>query len=149
EGHALVTDLLPGYQIEAAHLPPGPGAAESVGRALASVHALPGSVVRDEGLPVRTAEEIPADTTAPLDRAESTGRVPAALRQRWRDALATDDLWRFESTVILGGASATSFLFQDMPYADERSAPVVTGLLDWHGLSVGDPATDLRWLASA
>ena len=149
EGHALVTDLLPGYQIEAAHLPPGPGAAESVGRALASVHALPGSVVRDEGLPVRTAEEIRVETTALLDRAESTGRVPAALRQRWRDALATDDLWRFESTVILGGASATSFLFQDMPYADERSAPVVTGLLDWHGLSVGDPATDLRWLASA
>ena len=146
---ALVTDLLPGYQIEAAHLPAGPGAAESVGRAVASVHALPVSVVRDEGLPARTAEETRTETAALLDRAEATGRVPAALLARWRGALATDDLWRFESTVILGGASATSFLFQDLPYSGDRSAPAVTGLLDWHGLSVGDPATDLRWLASA
>ena len=149
DARALVTDLLPGYQIEAAHLPPGPGAAESVGRALASVHALPGSVVRDVGLPVRTAEAIRGETTTLLDRAESAGRVPAALLDRWREALATDDVWRFESTVILGGASATSFLFEDLPYVDDLSAPTVTGLLDWHGLSVGDPATDLRWLASA
>ncbi|MET0811893.1 MAG: phosphotransferase, partial [Microbacterium sp.] len=32
---------------------------------------------------------------------------------------------------------------------DIDGAPEVTGLLDWHGLSVGDPATDLQWLASA
>jgi hypothetical protein len=149
DARALVTDLLPGYQVEAAHLPAGPGAAASVGQALASVHALPGSVVRDEGLPVRTAEDIRCETSALLDRAEATGRVPEPLLRRWRAALETDDLWRFESTVILGGAAATSFLVQDAAYDDERTAPAVTGLLDWHGLSMGDAATDLRWLASA
>jgi hypothetical protein len=29
------------------------------------------------------------------------------------------------------------------------AVPHVTGVLEWHGLSVGDPATDLQWLASA
>ncbi|MFV0319376.1 MAG: phosphotransferase [Microbacterium sp.] len=144
EGRALVTDLLPGYQVEAAHLPGGPGAAVSVGQALASVHALPASVVRSEGLPVRTPEEVRHETTTLLDRAEATGRVPRALLDRWRGAAAKDDLWRFESTVILGGAGATSFLFQDTD-----AGPAVTGMLDWHALAVGDPATDLRWLASA
>lgn len=149
DSRALVTDLLPGYQVEAAHLPAGPGAAASVGQALASVHALPGSVVRDEGLPVRTSEEIRSEASALLDRAEATGRVPATLLERWRGALATDDLWRFESTVILGGAAATSFLFEEITYHDDQTGPAVTGVLDWHGLSVGDAATDLRWLASA
>ncbi len=53
-------------------------------------------------------------------------------------------LWRFESAVVLGGAGAASFLFEDI---DGR--PTVTGLLEWHGLQVGDPATDLQWLAAA
>nr|BFF11919.1 hypothetical protein GCM10025699_32220 [Microbacterium flavescens] len=45
---------------------------------------------------------------------------------------------------MLGGAGAASFLFEDVD-----GVPQVTGLLEWHGLSVGDPATDLQWLASA
>jgi len=141
---ALVTDLLPGYQVEAAHLPGGPGAAVSVGQALASVHALPASVVRGEGLSVRTPEEIRTETTSLLRRADATDRVPRTLLTRWHGAVSSDALWRFESTVILGGASATSFLFEDLD-----AVPTVTGVLDWHGLSVGDPATDLRWIASA
>ncbi len=144
DARLLVTDLLPGYQVEAAHIPPGPGAAASVGQALASVHALPASVVRAEGLPVRTPEEVRAETTELIDRAERTDRLPDALAVRWREAVANDDLWRFESTVILGGAGATSFLFQDLD-----AGPAVTGVLDWHGLCVGDPATDLRWIATA
>ncbi|MFT4229421.1 MAG: phosphotransferase, partial [Microbacterium sp.] len=144
DARALVTDLLPGYQVEPAHLPAGPGAAVSVGQALASVHALPASVVRAEGLPTRTSSQLRAETAALLDRAEDTGRVPRTLMARWRGAAASDDLWRFESTVVLGGAELTSLLFQDTD-----AGPTVTAILDWHGLSVGDPATDLRWLASA
>ena len=59
-------------------------------------------------------------------------------------AVDSDELWRFESAVVLGGAGAASFLFEDLD-----GVPTVTGLLDWHGLSIGDPATDLQWLASA
>ncbi len=141
---AVVVDFLPGYRVDPAHLPPGRGAATSVGAALAALHALPLSIVRTEGLPVRTPQQVRADAARLLERATTTRRVPTALVSRWRRALDTDELWRFESAVVLGGAGAASFLFEDVD-----GAPAVTGLLDWHGLSVGDPATDLQWLASA
>jgi len=141
---AVVVDFLPGYRVDAAHLPPGRGAATSLGAALAALHALPLSIVRTEGLPVRTPQQVRSDISRLLDRAQATRRLPAALAQRWRRALDADELWRFESAVVLGGAGAASFLFEDVD-----GVPEVTGLLEWHGLSVGDPATDLQWLASA
>ncbi|AZS37196.1 hypothetical protein CVS47_01828 [Microbacterium lemovicicum] len=142
---AVVVDFLPGYRVDAAHLPPGRGAATSIGEALAALHALPLSIVRTEGLPVRTPAQVRDDVSRLLDRAESTHRLPVPLIVRWRRAVAAETLWRFESAVVLGGAGAASFLFEDA----ESGAPTVTGVLDWHGLSVGDPATDLQWLASA
>ncbi|WP_300267175.1 hypothetical protein [Microbacterium sp.] len=145
EGRALVTELLPGFQIEASHVPGGRGAAESIGASIAAVHALPASVVRNAGLPARSSEESREDIRALVDRAAATGRVPARLTVRWREAVGDDDLWRFEAAVTLGGVQATSFLFDDDPH----QGPTVVGLLNWHGLSLGDPAVDLAWLSSA
>ena len=144
DSRAVVVDFLPGYRVDAAHLPPGRGAATSLGAALAALHALPPSVVRAEGLPARTTAQVRADVVRLIDRAGATRRLPASLETRWRRAADTDELWRFESSVVLGGAGAASFLFEDI-----EGVPTVTGLLDWHGLSIGDPATDLQWLASA
>jgi aminoglycoside phosphotransferase (APT) family kinase protein len=145
EARALVTDLMPGFQIEAAHIPAGRGAAPSIGEAIAAVHALPPSVVRSAGLSVRDAPAVRAETEQLVDRASATGRVPARLSARWRDAVADDDLWRFESAVTLGGIQALSFLFEDDPHA----GPQVVAVLGWHGLTVGDPAEDLGWLSGA
>ncbi|MFK3679884.1 hypothetical protein ACI2IP_19335 [Microbacterium sp. NPDC090218] len=145
DGRALVTELLPGFQIEAAMVPAGRGAAESMGASIAAVHGLPTSVVRGAGLATRSAEESRAELERLVDTAAATGRVPARLTVRWRDAIADDELWRFESTVILGGVQATSFLFED----DPERGPEVIGLVGWHGLSVGDPALDLSWLSAA
>lgn len=145
DARALVTELLPGFQIEAALVPAGRGAAESMGSSIAAVHGLPTSVVRGAGLATRSAEESRAELDRLIDTAAATGRVPARLTVRWRDAVADDELWRFESTVILGGVQATSFLFED----DPERGPEVVGLLGWHGLSVGDPALDLSWLSAA
>lgn len=144
DSRAMVVDFLPGYRVDAAHLPAGRGAATSLGAALAALHALPLSIVRTEGLPVRTPQQVRTDTARLLERAEATRRVPDDLVRRWRRALQADELWRFESAVVLGGAGAASFVFEDVD-----GVPEVTGLLEWHGLSVGDPATDLQWLASA
>jgi len=144
DARAVVVDFLPGYRVDAAHLPPGRGAATSIGEALAALHALPLSIVRTEGLPVRTPQQVRDDVARLIDRVEATRAAPAQLIERWRRAVDADDLWRFESAVVLGGAGAASFLFEDTD-----AVPHVTGVLDWHGLSVGDPATDLQWLASA
>lgn len=145
DARALVTELLPGFQIEAAMVPAGRGAAESIGASIAAVHSLPTSVVRGAGLTMRSAEECRAELERLVDTAAATGRVPARLTVRWRDAVADDALWRFESTVTLGGVQATSFLFED----DDERGPEVIGLVGWHGLSVGDPAVDLSWLSAA
>jgi macrolide phosphotransferase len=144
DARAVVVDFLPGYRVDAAHLPSGRGAATSIGEALAALHALPLSIVRTEGLPVRTPQQVRDDVSRLIDRVESTRSAPRALLDRWRRAVGTDDLWRFESAVVLGGAGAASFLFEDV-----EGVPHVTGVLEWHGLSVGDPATDLQWLATA
>lgn len=144
DSRVVVVDFLPGYRVDAAHLPPGRGAATSLGGALAALHALPASVVRAEGLPARTTAQVRADVERSIDRAVATHRLPTGLESRWRRAVDADEMWRFESTVVLGGAGAASFLFEDLD-----GVPTVTGLLEWHGLSIGDPATDLQWLASA
>ena len=140
----VVSDLLPGYRVDAGHVPPGRGVATSLGAAIANVHALPVSVVRDAGLPSRTPAQVRDEAERLLDRAEATGLLPFSLLRRWSTALAAEQLWRFEAAVTLGGVEPTAFLLEDVD-----DVPTVTGLLDWHGLSVGDPAADLRWLASA
>ncbi len=141
----LVVDVVDGYRIDPTELPKGPGYAPAIGGALAAVHALPVSIVRTDGLPVRAPEQVRDDVARLLDRADATGKVPDGLMMRWRRALRETDLWQFESAVVLGGASSSSILLVD----DAEGVPRVTGILDWSGLSVGDPATDLKWLASA
>ncbi|MGZ0710486.1 phosphotransferase (plasmid) [Coraliomargarita sp. W4R53] len=140
----IVVDFLPGYRVDAAHLPPGRGIATSLGEALAAVHALPVSIVREEGLPARSPQQVRTDVARLLDRAEATGHLPQGLLARWRRAAVAESLWRFESTVVLGPGGAASFLFEDVD-----DVPQATGQLDWHGFGIGDPAADLHWLASA
>src|SRR5690606_14273772 len=141
----VVTSYLPGYQVEAAHIPAGRGVAGEIGRAIARVHGLPPSVVRSAGLPERSPADARADLDRLLDRIGRSGRVPVRLMVRWREADEDDRLWGYESTVVLGGAQATSFVLQN----DARDEPSVTGVLDWQGLAIGDPAIDLHWTASA
>lgn len=139
-----VLDFIEGYRVEAAHLPAGRGVATGLGTAIAAVHTLPVSVIRAAGLPAMTPEQVRDDVSRLLDRVAAVHRIPVSLLSRWSRALAVDRLWRFESTVVLGGIAPEAFLFTDI-----AEVPRVVGLLDWHGLSVGDPAVDLRWIASA
>jgi aminoglycoside phosphotransferase (APT) family kinase protein len=114
--------------------------AESVGRAIAGIHALPTSFIADAGLPVLTPIECLRTCITIMDRAAATGLVPAALLTRWEAAAEESKLWQFQPTVINGALSADSML-----YAGNE----VTGVLDWHELRVGDPAQDLFWLLAA
>lgn len=141
----LVVDYLPGYRVDPAQVPKGPGVATAIGGALAAVHALPPSIVRTDGLPVRSPEQVRDDVARLLDRVEATRRAPDLLVDRWRRAHEADELWRFESAVVLGGATSATFLLDD----DIHGGVQVVAALEWGGLSVGDPAVDLRWLASA
>lgn len=111
--------------------------AESIGRAVAAVHALPTSLVTDAGLPASTTVDAHRAAITLIDRALATGLVPAALEERWRTAGDDAGLWQFTPAVINGSLAASSFV----AYQGD-----VTGVLGWHGLRVGDPAQDLSWV---
>jgi aminoglycoside phosphotransferase (APT) family kinase protein len=143
-GRAVVLDFIPGYHVDAAHVPAGPGVASVLGEAIAAVHALPTTVVRSEGLTALTPDQSRDEVVRLVDRTEQTRRAPAALVARWRQALAASHLWRFEASVVLGGVDSVDFLFADGPHGLH-----VAALLEWSGLAVGDPAIDLRWTSSA
>jgi aminoglycoside phosphotransferase (APT) family kinase protein len=134
---AVVYDFLPGHHIEVEDVPPGDGLAGSIGHAIAAIHALPTNFVGEAGLPVLSAAECHTSTTALIESAASTGLLPTALRDRWRDAAADASLWQFQPTVVNGSLTADSFLVEDES---------VTAVLGWSALRVGDPARDLHWL---
>lgn len=139
---AVLYEYLPGYSIDAAGLPAGDGAATSIGAAIAAIHALPGSFVSEVGLPHLTAAECRNEARSVIERAASTRLLPTAVRKRWTDAAADDSLWQFQPTVIHGSLGAESFLI-----TDHEVGPIVTAVLGWSSLRVGDPARDLHWLS--
>jgi aminoglycoside phosphotransferase (APT) family kinase protein len=111
--------------------------AASVGEAIAAIHALPTSFVVDAGLPAHSSVDTLRSTIALMDRAAATGLVPAALLRRWEAAAEESTLWQFSPMVVNGSLGSDSFL---------GNGDVVTGVLGWHALRVGDPARDLSWL---
>jgi macrolide phosphotransferase len=113
------------------------GISESIGRAIASIHALPTSFVTDAALPVMGSLECLRSAVTVMDRAAATGLVPAPLLTRWENATEDSGLWQFAPTVINGSLTANSFL---------AGNGAVAGVLGWHDLRVGDPAKDLAWV---
>ena len=115
--------------------------AASVGEAIAAIHALPTSFVVDAGLPAHSSVDTLRSTITLMDRASATGLVPAALLRRWEAASEATALWQFTPTVVNGSLGSDSFLG-----SATDGGGVVTGVLGWHALRVGDPARDISWL---
>jgi macrolide phosphotransferase len=138
----VVYEYLPGYTVEASGIPAGDGVATSIGAAIAAIHSLPGSFVAEVGLPHLTAAECRNEARSVIERATSTRLLPTAVRKRWTDAAADDSLWQFQPTVIHGSLGAESFVL-----TDHSVGSIVTGVLGWSSLRVGDPARDLHWLS--
>jgi macrolide phosphotransferase len=116
------------------------GLAASIGAAIAAIHNLPTSFVTDAGLPVLSPLESLRASVGIMDRASATGLIPAQLLGRWERATEESALWQYQPTVINNTLRADSFLVAD---------GVVTGVLGWQELQVGDPARDLAWLLGA
>ena len=138
---AIVYEFVYGTKVGLGRLDAGTnGLAASIGSSIAAVHALPTSFVADASLPVMQASECLRAAVSVMDRASATGLVPPPLLGRWERATEDGKLWQFQPTVINNSLSADSFLSSD---------GVVTGLLGWQDLRVGDPARDLSWLLGA
>jgi macrolide phosphotransferase len=137
---AVVYEFLEGDSFDADALTGHAGVSGSIGRAIAAVHALPTAFVGTAGLPQQSAQECRTGTIALIDRAATTGYLPAAILRRWEQATDDDGLWQFAPCVVHGSLSADSFLITE---------DSVTGILGWSALCVGDPARDLHWLLAS
>ncbi len=137
---AVVYDWLPGAPLTLDQLDAGVGLAYAIGRAIAAIHMLPTSLVTDAGLGYTRPVDALATTVTVMEQASSTGLVPAALVDRWENAAEDPALWQFAPTVVNGAMSAETVL---------HDGDRVTGIVDWFGLGVGDPARDLFWVLGA
>ncbi len=131
---ALVQSLLPGYRVDAAHVPSGRGIATALAAAIAAVHDLPVTVIRDAGLPMLTSGQVRDEAERLLDRAEATGLLPFGLLRRWSTALASrfgavpspDTLEGFRIDTVARGVAYNSQLTPCWDGMQEVLAPELT-----------------------
>ncbi|MGB3829569.1 MAG: phosphotransferase [Ornithinimicrobium sp.] len=145
QGRAAVYPYVEGSALNLHRLPPGPGLASAVGRAIAAVHNISSGVFEDYGVPVFDAARHRDRCVSELDRAAATGLVPTGLLARWEEALDAASLWRFAATPVHGSLNGWAFLvaFTD----DDAGTGRVVALTHWDHAMVGDPAQDFAILA--
>lgn len=146
-GRAVVYPFLPGHALDFAALPPGPGLAAELGRALAALHNTDPALFEEAGLPAYDADAYRTRRLTELDRAAATGRVPTTLLTRWENALEDVTLWRFAATPVHGDLTGDQVLavFTDENDSSTGKVKAVTG---WEDAKVADPADDFSALVA-
>jgi macrolide phosphotransferase len=140
EGHTLqILEFVYGSTVPLDSLRAGEPELRSVGLTIAAIHGLNQDKIRQSGVPEFSANEVRENRISELDRAAATGRVPAALLQRWESALEDLDLFRFQPTVVHGNIVNGSVLELDGE---------VSGVVNWSNLHIGDPAEDFVTFAA-
>lgn len=137
---AVATTYLPGARFDVADLHADAILIDSIAESIAAIHALPRSVAQQGGLVERTARDQRLLVTRVVDRAQATRYLPETVHSRWTEVLEAAEIWDFEPLMVHGSLSAEALLIDD-----DR----IVGVLDWSGLSVGDPASDVAWLWEA
>ena len=139
-GRAAVYPYVDGSALNLHHLPPGPGLASAVGRAIAAVHNIAVDVFEDYAVPTFDAVSHRQRCVAELDRVAATGLVPTGLLARWEQAFDADRLWDFASTPTHGSLNGWAFLvaFTD----DDAATGRVMAMTHWDQACVTDPAQD-------
>ena len=129
-----ILEFIYGSTVDINALNPAEELVGHLGRTLASIHNLSADRLRQTGVPEFTSNQIREARLSELDRAAATGLVPAALLQRWENALEDLDLFRFQESAIHGNLVGENILELDGD---------VSGVLGWSSLRIGDPAEDL------
>lgn len=141
KGNTLqVLEFVYGSNVEVETLRSTDPVVSSIGLTIANIHSLNADAIRQAGMPDYSAVDVRESRLAELDRAASTGRIPAALLQRWEKALEDLDLFRFQPTVVHGNLVSNNLLELN----DE-----ISGVLGWSQLHIGDPAEDFASFAGS
>ncbi len=146
-GRAVVYPYLPGRQLDFAELPPGPGIAAELGRAIAALHNTDVALYDEAGMPSYDADDYRTRRLAELDRAAESGKVPAGLLARWERALEDVTLWRFAPTPVHGDLTGDQVLavFED---ESDSSTGRIRAMTGWEDAKVADPADDFAALVA-
>jgi macrolide phosphotransferase len=134
---ALVFSFVYGNPIEIGTVAPNDPLVLSLATSIAAIHKLPIEVVQSSGFPELDSAQNLKMRVAELDRAAQTGKVPPVLLSRWEQALEDVNLFRYQPSVIHGAINGHSVL-----EIDGR----VSGVLNWSGLRISDPAEDMAWI---
>lgn len=137
---AVATSFLDGARFDIADLTDDAILIESIARSIASIHALPHSIVQQGGLSNRSATDQRLLVTRLVDRAAATRSLPETVQRRWVEVLETASLWDFSPKTVHGSLKDSSILVAD---------DAIIGVLDWSQFAVADPAVDLAWLLEA
>jgi macrolide phosphotransferase len=146
-GRAMVYPYIAGRPLDFAHLPGGPGIAAELGRALAALHNLDLSLCEDAGLTSYDPDTYRTRRLSDLDRAATTGHVPAGLLSRWERALEDVSLWRFAPTATHGDLTGHEVLAL-FDSEDDAASGHIRGLTGWENAKVADPADDFATLVT-
>ncbi|MFM5967842.1 MAG: phosphotransferase [Micrococcales bacterium] len=137
----FVLGHVPGREVELERTSPSGTLAENIGEVLGAIHNLPASVVVDAHLPEYNPADIALKYVNEMDRIAATGKVPAALLDRWQTALEDVSLFRYQPTVVHGSLDSQTVLQGEVDHAQ-----IVTGITNWSQLHIGDPAEDFAWI---
>lgn len=117
----------------------GPGRfSQTMAGAIAAIHAIDPSGVKDAGLPEYQSVDLVHRRVAEVDAIAATGRVAPQLLSRWEQALEDVALFRFHPVVTHGAIN------QDSLFVSNQE---LIGISAWSSISISDPAEDLSWLA--
>lgn len=108
---------------------------QTLGRAIAALHAIDEASERSAGLPVMLPATVRRKWQDDLDRVEAVFDVAPSLLAGLRDWVADDGFWPPFSTLIHGDLYAGHVMVDPEGRA--------TGIIDWTEVRVADPATDL------
>jgi macrolide phosphotransferase len=140
-GRAAIYPYLPGQNVDFTQLPPGPGLAAELGRAIAALHNADHGLFEEAGLPAYDADTYRTRRLSELDRAAATGHVPTGLLARWEKLLEDVTLWRFAPTPTHGDLTGEQVL---VVFDDDQDAATgrVKAMTGWEAAKVADPADD-------
>jgi aminoglycoside phosphotransferase len=106
----------------------------SLASAIAAIHSLPASIVTRNIIPATTSLDSLRDAAGIIDRAHQTTKVPSALLDRWDAAIEDAGMWQFTPTITHGNLDFDAVLVD---------GATVSGVINWAGARVADPADDL------
>lgn len=107
---------------------------ESLGAALADLHAIPKETFKDAGMEMLAAAELRYSMKQRMDRVKDNYAVHPRLRERWQAWLADESLWPAHTGVRHGDMHPGHILI------DRNSR--VTGFIDWTEAEIGDVSVD-------